>query len=320
MTRRHAIPLAAAVAVAVALAWLARPADTAPVAGPGGSVLPQRSGSATSQQLLAATSPLPKAADAGREGDFLTPDLRFRLEALLLDAGEAPTPEELKRRLVTLAARHFTERDAARGLALAQRYVDYRVALGATKPPADPGDPRALRDAVDARQRIRAQHFTGEEARTLFAQEEELDRYTLARLEVERNPQLTPAQKTDALRDAERELSEGQRAWRAEAVAHAAVAAQTATFDAAQVSEHQRFAQRSAHYGEATAQRLAQLDRDERDWQWRLDMYAAAAGRNPAAQDLQQLRQQLFTTEEQMRIEAALALREMAAPAKSSPR
>lgn len=252
---------------------------------------------------------------SGEQDSFLDAGLRHRLEDLPLEAGEAATPAALKQRLAGLVPRYFQPADAVRAQALLERYIDYRVALGALRPPADPGDPQALRAAIGARQRIREQHFAGEEYRALFAQEEELDRYTLARLEIERNTALSQEQKATALRDAEHELGAAQRAARADAVAHLGVAAQTAAFDARGAGERERYAQRQAQYGAAAAQQLAQLDRQEQDWQRRLDDYAGAQARKLQPAELQLLRQQLFSTEEQLRIEAALALRALPPPA-----
>lgn len=253
--------------------------------------------------------------DAGAQDVFLGTGLRHRLEDLLLEAGEAATPAALKQRFAGLVPRYFQPGDAVRAQALLERYVDYRVALGAIKPPVDTGDPQALRAAISARQRLREQHFAGEEYQALFAQDEELDRYTLARLEIERSTTLTTGQKQSALRDAEHELGAAQRAARAEAVAHLGVAAQTAAFEARGTGEHERYAQRRTQYGDAAALQLAQLDRQEQDWHRRLDHYAGAQERQLPPAQLQQMRDQLFLPEEQLRIEAALALRSLPAQA-----
>ena len=310
--QRAALLAAATLATGLLVAWLAQPggAPTLTAREPASSQRPN--GSPTADQLVAAIGqPASRAGKDGGADEFLTRDLRFRMEDLLLEAGTAETPAALKGRLAALVNRHFSAGDAVRALQLAERYVDYRVALGAVKPPADPGDPRALRSALDARQRVREKHFTADEYRALFAQEEELDRFTLARLEIERNNALTAAQKAAALRDAERELSEAQRAARLEAVAQVAVAAQTATFDAANASDHERYAQRRTQYGEAAAAQLAQLDREERDWQSRLDAYATGKAADPGAD--QRLKDQLFNPQEQLRLDAALALRQQTA-------
>ena len=253
--------------------------------------------------MRATANAAPGAADP-----FLAPGLRFQLEALWLEAGDAGDPATLKQRLLALVPRHFSAGDAVRAAQLLERYVDYRVALSSLKPPADWTDAHALRQALEARQKVRARHFTPEEHDTLFAQEEELDRYTLARIEIERNAQLSVAQKDAALRDAERQLGAAHQAVRSEAVQHIAAAAQTAQLDAQGASDVDRHAQRRAAYGDAAAYNLAQLDREAREWQARLAEYAAARAAQPDAQ-LEATRQRLFTPQEQLRLDAALALR-----------
>jgi lipase chaperone LimK len=240
---------------------------------------------------------------------LLTRGLRHRIEAMMLEVPDAGSPQELKQRLAALIPRHFSAAEAARAAQLVERYVDYRVALSSLKPPRDMTDPKLLREIIDARRKIRERHFAPEEYDALFAQEEELDRFTVARLEIARDTSLTPAQKQAALKEAERGLSESQRAARSEATLHETVAAQTAAFEAAGVSEQQRYEQRRAAYGEAAAQQLAQLDREERDWQARLSQFTAARA-TLTAQQLDALKQQLFSEQEQMRLDAALALRE----------
>ncbi|WP_422844136.1 lipase secretion chaperone [Acidovorax sp. M2(2025)] len=252
-------------------------------------------------------------ARAAAADPFFTPDLRARLEALLLEAGDAATPEALKQRLEALAAKHFPPPLTARALALAQRYVDYRVALGAL-PGAGPDDPRALRRVLDARRGVRERHFAPEEYDALFAREDQLDHYTLARLEVLHNPDLSDAQKQRALKDAEETLlPPEQRAQRREATEHLVAAAQTQAFEQQGLDAYARHTARAAAYGNDAALALAQLDRDEQAWQQRVDQYAQARaeGRNPA--QLGALRDQLFSPQEQLRLNAALALRTAAA-------
>lgn len=254
---------------------------------------------------------LRSAGAAAQSADpLLVPGLRDALEALLADAGDASDPAALKQRLAALVGAHFPAALSTRALALAERYVDYRVALGSLRAPQDLTDPGALRDALEARYQARQQFFDGAEYDALFAREDELDRYTLARLEIARDPQLSAEQREQALRAAESELPPERRAEREAATEHLAAAAQTAAFNAKNVDDYTRHAARSAQYGEAAAHALAQLDREERQWQQRLDQYsqARAQGDGPA---LQQLRQQLFTAEEQQRVDAALALRSL---------
>lgn len=258
--------------------------------------------------------PSPQGAPADSTDPLLVHGLRDTLEAMLLEAGDASDPSALKQRLAALVGRHFPPALAARALALAERYVDYRVALGRldARAPQDLADPRALRDTMEARHKVRQQFFDGAEYDALFAREAELDRYTLARLEIARNTSLTPDQRAQALQAADNELPPERRAERAASTEHMAAAAQTAAFNAQNASDLTRHQSRSAQYGEAAAHALAQLDREERHWQQRLDQYSQASarpGRDSAA--LAQLRQQLFTSDEQQRVDAALALRRL---------
>ncbi len=249
---------------------------------------------------------------------LLVDGLRNTLETLLLEAGDASDPATLKQRLASLVGKHFPAALATRALALAERYVDYRVALGQLRAPRDLNDPRALRDAMDARHKVRVQFFDGAEYDALFAREAELDRYTLARLEVAHNTQLSPEQRSQALQQAERELSPERRTERSAATEHLAATAQTAAFNTQNADAYTRHTARSAQYGEAAAHALARLDQEEQHWQQRLDQYSQARTQQGDGAALQQLRQQLFSSEEQQRVDAALALRKLQTAAPGS--
>jgi lipase chaperone LimK len=313
--------IALALLVAAVLGWRAWRAEASQDSGPGlgaaapaaGAAPPARTAaSAALTPASAALAAASAASVAGGADPLLVPGLRHTLEALIAEAGEASDPEALKQRLAQLVGQRFPAALATRALALAERYVDYRVALGALSPPRDPSDPRALRDAIEARQKVRQQHFQDDEHDALFAQEAELDRYTLARLEIARNTQLSPQERASALRAAESELAPERRAERAAATAHLDAAAQTAAFNAQGVGDVQRHVARSAQYGEQAAHALAQLDREEQHWQSRLDELTQARTRQGEAA-AQALRQQLFSAEELQRVDAALALRALQA-------
>lgn len=312
MTKRRAlgvVAVAAALALGVAhwqraslSAFLAEPATDAAHAAEM-TLRERKAAHSAPSRHQAAGSALPAAADA-----FLTPALRHQLDALLLEAGEVRDPAALKLRLASLARQRFAPADAQRAVELLDRYVDYRVAVSALKPPADMGDPHALRQSLEERRRLRERHFDEAEYQALFGSEEELDRFTLARLEIQRNPQLTATQKQSALQQAEQELGTAHRAARAETTQHLAVAAQTESLDAQGAGDSERYRQRRAIHGDEAAQRLATLDQETRDWQARLAQYEAARA-NLGTAELDILRQRLFSAQEQMRLDGALALR-----------
>lgn len=306
--RKAALILVAGALAATAWWWWVPSPPATPGSQAGAAPGPNAPG-ALATHAAAAQRTSPTQDNAADQDPLLAPGLRDAIEALLHAAGESPDPEALKQRLQALVGQHFAPELATRALALAQRYVDYRVALGALKPPADAQDPRALRSAIEQRRKLRTQHFDDAEYAALFGQEELLDSYTLARMEIERNPDLDTAQKNQALAEAEALLPAPTRAQRAESVAHVGVAEQTAHFNAQGTDSATRYAQRSTAYGAQAADRLAQLDREERDWNTKLDQYQQALQQGADSQRTQQLRGQLFTPEEQLRLEAALALR-----------
>lgn len=298
----------AALAAALIILWLVGRADPPSDLPIGGSALTRTATAPSASGGPQTTTRLP--VDPPTAADpFLTPDLRYQIEAMLLDAGDATTPEELKLRLSQLVHKHFAADLATRALALAERYVDYRVALGMLKAPR-PDDPTALRNSLNARERLRERYFAPEEHEALFESESALDRYTLARLEIQHNTGLTAEGKARALKDAEAELPPEQRADRTRAVAHLGAAAQTQDFETRGVDERTRYQLRSATYGTDAAQALARLDHEERAWNQKLDDYAAAMAQAHDPSQMQALRERLFTPQEQLRLEAALALRQ----------
>ncbi len=323
--RKTLVASVATAALCVAVLWYVaggeRETPGTPRVGQAFAAVPSNGGAAL------ASNPGNQALMAGFEqalryqanDSFLTPALAPTFEAMLFEVTadqDIRDPAQLKKLLIALVPRYFATTLAARATELLGRYVDYRVTLSTLKPPADPSDPRNLRTALDARQNARLQHFSGEEYDAMFAEEARLDRYTLARLEIERSSTLSPAQKRAALLDNENELGQTQRIERDQATAQVNVAAQTAALNASGATDADRFAQRRAQYGEAAATQLAQNDKEDRDWQTRLNSYASAQAEKASPEQLQRLSEQLFSKQEQLRVDAALAARLLAtAPA-----
>ncbi|WCM89134.1 lipase secretion chaperone [Acidovorax sp. NCPPB 3576] len=313
---RSAALVACGLAAAAALLWWTGSGPAQEASRPTGAAAIPGMAAGTAARGPAAPAvwdaPAPPVAAASSD-PLLGPGLRDTLEALLRAAGEAPEPGLLKARLEGLIGQFFPAQVKARALALAYRYVDYRVALGRLQAPADLRDPHALRLALAARQKVRMAAFEPDEYQALFAEDAAMDQYLLARMEIERDPSLTADQKSVALQQAEGTLGPALQAQRAEAAAHVGVARQTAAFDAQGMDATARFTARSAQYGAEAAQRLAQVDLQDRQWQGRLDQYQAAMGAGTSAAGLAQLRSELFTPQEQLRLDGALALRALPA-------
>ncbi len=292
------------VGAAVLWWWLAPQALPDVHSGLGGAAAPA---SGAAEQARAQRSPVEQQA---HEALLRRPGLRYALEAWLLAADPSGDRATLQQRLQALAAQHFPPPYTEAAQALMARYLDYREGLQQVEPPKDLQDPDALRQSLAKLRQVQLKHFDAEEYDALFGDQQQLDDYTLARLDIARNPDLSPAQKQQALQEAQALLAPAERAARAQAQAALDAVAQTAAFEQQGADDATRLAQRSSAYGDEAAQRLAQLDQQERDWQARVAQYAQAQGQDSAS--LAQLRERLFTPQEQLRLDAALQMRKEA--------
>lgn len=270
---------------------------------------PERPAAAASEPAAGTSSTAAVAASATATGGgsqapdpLLTPDLLRIFEQMLNDsqARDNGLMAEMRAKI----DKYLPPEWRVRGLGLLERYIDYRNALEALPAP-DIGDPAGLRRIIDARAGIRSRYFAPEEVEGLFGADEKFDRFSVEKLEIERNAGLTAEQKRQALAKTEETwLTPEQRADRVASVAQLAVGEQTAALEARGASPQERFEERSKQYGYEAAQRLATLDRQEQDWQSRLSRYAAADEATRA-----KLQAELFTPQEALRLQAALEMR-----------
>jgi lipase chaperone LimK len=247
-----------------------------------------------------------------------TPSFARTIEDLLGDVlGSSNLRDDahgFRARLAERVRKQFAPELAEHAIAFVNRYLNYLESLDALNLPSQAQDVAALRNVFETRKAIRQAHFSPEEYEALFARDDRLDRYTLARFEIQADTKLTSAEKTEALNAVANELTPEERQERANTQAHLALQRQTEVFDKQRTSEEERFTVRAAEHGEAAAQRLAELDRVERDWHGRLAQYEQAqrAAREGAMtnEQLAGVKQKLFDSREQLRLEAALALRQ----------
>ncbi|WP_432728854.1 lipase secretion chaperone [Variovorax sp. W6] len=301
MPTRLLRPLMAAgvvVAVAGAAWWWQADSTEAPASSATASTMPAAGPATAPEVSAAAPGGSSHAPDA-----LLTPNL-LRIFEQMLDGSQARDKEGLMAEMRAKIDKYLPPEWRVRALGLLERYIDYRNALEAL-PAANIGDPAGLRRILDARAGIRSRYFAPEEVEGLFDAEEKFDRFSVEKLEIERNANLTPEQKRQALAKTEETwLTPEQRADRTASVAQLAVGEQTAALEARGASPQERFEERSKQYGYEAAQRLATLDQQEQDWQGRLSRYAAADEATRA-----QLQAELFTPQEALRLQAALEMR-----------
>jgi lipase chaperone LimK len=160
-----------------------------------------------------------------------------------------------------------------------ERYKAYRVALAQLKSnAATPGsaqfDPAALRQSLDERASMAAGAL-GEWLEPFFGRDLEGQRYSLARMQIERDKSLSDSDKTRRLQALEDTLSPEQRSEAVSARQQAAsldtlvrLSAQTGSDDSAAMQEV------AQQMGQETAARFASTKASERGWQDRYASYA----------------------------------------------
>ena len=208
--------------------------------------------------------------------------------------------------------------ERARAADLLARYQRYRAALAEMPAPAERGAgavgeggkvggmPHAaqLAQIVQQREALQREYFAADDVQRLFADDNHYDHYTIGRLQLLERSDLTLAQKEAAEQRLARQwLSDEQRQVRAEAALPYVISQQNAAFAAQQLSAAEREAQRSAEFGVAAAQRMAQVDAEQQAWQARIAAYAAAS-----EEQQQHLRLEAFSASERLRLDGALAL------------
>lgn len=192
---------------------------------------------------------------------------------------------------------------AVKAKRLLASYLDYKRALVDVERTQAPGGDlaRAVRARMAALRKLRADYFSEAEIAGLFGAQDAYDDDALARLEVSQDKALTAAQLSERLAALDRAAPASVREER-EAPARVFRAEEAAQQLRAQGgSEDDVYRMRAAAFSPEAANRLAELDREQADWQRRIASYQAA---RKDGGDLQKVRDSLFTTEEQKRLRA----------------
>lgn len=246
-----------------------------------------------------------------------TKQLRILFDFYLANLDNEPLPQALRRIHEALSQR-FAEPGLGQSIALLQRYVGYRLALDELDQQLAPGvtsdgfDLEALRQREQALEALRLSHFSQEEYTAFFEDDQRLDGYTLARLEIERNGSLSADEKRRQLMSLEQQLPEAQRQARKRATVNGEIYARAEALKAGGANADELYQLRAASLGDVAATNLAELDEQQRQWQARLSQYAQAkaqfteAALSPADRGaaIAALRERLFTGREQLRVRA----------------
>ncbi|AOZ49263.1 lipase secretion chaperone [Chromobacterium vaccinii] len=300
--RRLGLTLAAA--CAALLAWWAWPDGAQPEAAAARQAA--RGGFAAS---LVGTRPDGAAAETGGKL-VVDQQLRQLFDYYLATLGErdlAAIRTELRSQLKrALGGGALTQ-----AMGLFDRYVAYKRSLAGKEAAAAANLPRRL-ELVQA---ARRQYFSQLELDGLFGDEDRYDDFTARRLAIEANPALSAADKQRMVAQLESRLPSALRAAREEPVKHLALADAEARLKQGGGGEQQLYQLRAGMVGQAAADRLGELDREQAGWQKRLDDFksertAILANGGLSAQQRQQavaqLQSQRFSPQEALRLPAYL--------------
>ncbi len=197
---------------------------------------------------------------------------------------------------------------AAQAKRLLASYLDYKRALVDLEQQLPQGADLATsaRARLAATQKLRARFFSATEIAGLFGFSDAYDLDALARIDISLDPKLSAQQRTDKLAALDSRLSPAMREEREAPTRVVRTEENVLKMRAQGASDDEVYRVRAAAFSPEGASRLAQLDREESEWQQRMAAYKAArAGLQPGAEALQQqLRNKYFSDEEQRRLGA----------------
>jgi len=298
--------VAAAALVVIGLQGLPAAAPRVADAAPANAAQPL---AATS---LAGTTPDGAATATAADALVLDPALIRLFDYYLTTVGERPiaaiqsqVEHDLDGRLAPHAARQAKD--------LFARYVQFKTALKAQRPARPVGrSVDMLRDGLRMMLALRATYFNEAESQALFGPQDAEASAALARMDIEQDPSLTDAQRRERLAALDARLPASVRADREAplAVVHLEEAAQQIRAQGG--SEDDVYRMRAAATSPEAANRLADVDREESAWKARIAAYqsqrsavlAAPGSDADRAAALSDLRNRLFTPEEQRRLAA----------------
>ncbi|MBV1775867.1 lipase chaperone [Burkholderiaceae bacterium DAT-1] len=247
------------------------------------------------------------------EGELvLSPELLRRFEYFLSQSGEKSLGQirseieaSLDQDLALSAAKQAKE--------LLGRYLSFREALKGIKLSADQSGQSlsALQTRLQRYRDTRKQFFSEKEIAALFGSNDREDDLALQRVALRNDSRLSDAEKRAREAALDATLSVAERQQRDASISHLSLASAVDSARAKGASTAQIFEIRAQTVGAEAAQRLAELDREESAWQARIESYTQArqhvlqsASTVNADTALQQLRDRMFSKEEQLRLPA----------------
>jgi len=261
---------------------------------------------------LAGTTPDGGASATADEALVLDPALLRLFDYYLTTVGERPlsaiqaqVEHDLDGRLAPRAARQAKDVFA--------RYLQFKTALKAQRPAkAAARSVDTLREGLRLMLALRATYFSEVESHALFGAQDAQASAALARMAIEQDPALDAQQRRERLAALDARLPASERAQREAPLAVVRLEEAAQRLRAQGGSEDDVYRMRAAATSPEAANRLADVDREEAAWKARIAAYlaqravllSAQTGDEERATAMSDLRNRLFTPEEQRRLAA----------------
>ena len=297
--RTHTTWLVSGAIAAVALYWTLSPGE--PAAPPAAKDDPDLFAFVRSMEGTRPDGSLTVAA-----GDTLVVDaeLGHLFDYYLAGLGEKPL-EAIRSQIELELDRRLAPPPAREAKRLLAAYLSYKQALVLAEQALPPsGDAlQAASARLQAMRALRPAYFTAQESAGLFGALDARDDDALARMAVLGDTTLGEAERQRRLAALDAALTPAQRAERDAPLQVSALDASVRALRAQGGGDNEVYRLRAATFSPEAAARLAELDREETQWQQRIIAWQAQkAGRDGPA--TQQLTDTLFTPEEQRRLGA----------------
>ena len=235
-------------------------------------------------------------------------ELAYLFDYYLAGLGEKPL-EAIRMEIGRELDRRLSAAPAAEAKRLLDAYLAYKRALVDVERglPATQDLAQGARQRLEAMQRLRRSYFSDAEAEGLFSASDAYDMDAVARLEINGDKRLNDEQRKERIAALDARLPQQVRDARDAPATVLKLEEAVAKAREHGMGDNEIYRMRAAALSPEAAARLADVDREEADWQRRIANYQAqrqqlAGAADPAS--LQKLRDSIFSADEQKRLAA----------------
>ncbi|HLR18243.1 MAG TPA: lipase secretion chaperone [Alcanivoracaceae bacterium] len=245
----------------------------------------------------------------------ITHHIRTLFDYFLTAQGEEPLSTILRR--LRAYIHHTLEGEAAlEAEALLDSYIGYLAAadeMDSTVVPGQRLDLDLLSEQKDRLAALRGEYFSAVANDAFFLEEDTYDRYTIARLKIMNDKQLSSAEKANQLSELRSQQPQALQETLQSINEYQDLRHLTGEWQAAGGDEKELRALRTKMVGEAATKRLEQLDAERAQWQQRVEQWMAEREKILSNQNLSEpdkqariktLREERFDGPERLRIQA----------------